>query len=74
MAKKFTISIELTEKQATTVCEHSLERVINQTLRMLELIDHEESIINEDDWLDLKIVVSQLWYKLQASIFEDYNS
>jgi hypothetical protein len=72
---KLTMTIEISDKLAKTVSENSIERVINQTLSILEDTDpaHPYQSVNESDWMCCKNTVIDLWVRLQDAIFRVHN-
>lgn len=65
----------LSDREKTTLCQNSIERVINTTLKNLERLedryarsalavseaDHEELLVNLEDWKELRRLTVALW-------------
>jgi len=70
---KLVLLVDIPDKVAKTVSECAIERVINQTLSILDDVDHPYRAVNESDWQFCKSPVINLWCRLQDAIFRQHN-
>ena len=68
-----TMIFEIHDKTARWVSNCAIERVVNQTLEILESSDHGYASVNQSDWKASKSVVVDLWVRLQDAIFRKAN-
>jgi len=68
------MAYELTEREKDQICKNSIERVINTTIRLLELEkmhNEEYAAVNYEDWIDLKVLTVKLWDRERNAIFTE---
>jgi len=70
---KLVLLVDIPDKVAKNVSECAIERVINQTLSILDDVDHPYGSVNESDWNFSKSPVVTLWTRLQDAIFRQHN-
>jgi hypothetical protein len=65
------MAYELTECDKRTILENSIERVINNSMRLVIKLSKrdEDASINYDDWGSLKELVCKLWDRERNAIF-----
>ena len=68
-----TMIFEIPDKTAKWVSNCAIERVVNQTIEILEASDHGYAPVNLSDWKDSKSTVVDLWIRLQDAIFRQAN-
>ncbi len=58
------------KRERLSVSENAIERVINQTLTILNDCNYtHDTAVNEQDWKECKQVVVSLWHDLQNLLF-----
>jgi len=68
------MAYELTKKEKDMICQNSIERVINTTIRLLELEkmhNEEYAAVNYEDWKYLKTLTVKLWDRERNAIFTE---
>lgn len=72
----------LTNAEIKRICENSIERVINSSMRCARYVRDLESTpeslkeiadINVQDWEELKALAVKLWNMKRDEIFQEYN-
>ena len=76
---KITVTFDVNPGVAKFICETSVERVINESIRILEITDEQNTIgadasNNLADWDDCKMHAVNMWNGLRDGIFREKNN
>jgi hypothetical protein len=67
---KVTMTFEISEEHAKLISECSIERVINQSVKMIEYYsDDVDTEVNLEDWKSCKTLVVNMWNGLRDGIY-----
>lgn len=64
------IPVELTEREEQMIFSISLEKLIDQTIEILDKSSHPDSIACEGDWKHIKLLANQLWLRTQIRLLQ----
>lgn len=72
--RKFTITFEMDEKTEKLFLQSALERVINTSMRIVDLADADDDSINLSDWEEWKPIVVTFWIAMHDAVIRARHS